>query len=216
MDYSSRARLVAALIALTAAVTLATHINIGLTRHPDRTLFVELWRTGRYFTILTTFMVVVLFARVAFSGRLTQGWAAGIALWTAIVSIVYHALLARELSGLRLYVDHGMHTVIPIAVALWWLAFAQTSALRYTHSAWWLLWPGLYMGYALLRGEIDGRHPYFFLDPPLIGWPKVLMWIPTLALVFWVSGLGLIWLGRRINRDRPDREDAARGDLQPR
>ncbi|MFW2541140.1 Pr6Pr family membrane protein [Primorskyibacter sp. 2E107] len=215
-EYSFQARLIAGVISFAALCALITHVNVGLTRHPERPLWIELWRIGRYFTILTTLLVAILFAKIALTGRLGQAWIAGITLWTAIVAIVYHVLLARDLSGLRWYVDQAMHSAIPLAVAAWWLGFAQTARLRYAHAAWWLAWPGVYMAYALLRGEIDGRHPYFFIDPPLIGWPKVLMWIPTLALLFWVSGLGVIWIGRRLSRARPDPEDAGGGDPLPR
>ncbi|WP_425098078.1 Pr6Pr family membrane protein [Tropicibacter sp. S64] len=214
--YPLHARVLAALIALLAAASVVMNSYLGLLRHPDGGVLAEAWRSGRYFTILTTSIVALTFARVALTGRLSQGWAGGIALWCAIVGIVYHALLARELSGLRLWIDHGMHTAVPLGVAAWWLAFAAKDALNYRHALYWLGWPGLYMAYALLRGEVDGRHPYFFLDPPLIGWPKVLMWIPTLALVFWLAGMGQIWIAKRLSRGRPDRADAGPSGLQPR
>lgn len=216
MRYTPQARAVALLIACLAAVTVGMNSALGLARHPDLGIFGEAWRSGRYFTTLTTTLVAVAFFRLALTGRLSQGWAAGIALWCAIVGIVYHALLARDLSGLRYWIDHGMHTAVPLAVASWWLAFGFKDALRFRHAAYWLGWPGLYMAYALLRGEIDGRHPYFFIDPPRIGWPNVLVWIGILALVFWLAGLAQVWLAQRFSRVRPHPEDSARGDLQPR
>ncbi|ETX26939.1 hypothetical protein RISW2_17440 [Roseivivax isoporae LMG 25204] len=194
------ARMSAALLALAAIATLVWHVQLGLDRNPGRTLAVELWRTGRYFTILTVALTGALFAAAALRGRMAAGMAGGLALWMAVVGIVYHVLLARELSGARLVVDQMMHTVLPIAVALWWVACADKAGLAARHALWWLAWPGLYCAYALGRGALDGRHPYFFLDPARIGWPQVALWIVALGGVFWIGGLGLVALARRIGR----------------
>ena len=199
---SRLARLTALAVALTALAALVLHVQVGLMRHPQRPLSVELWRVGRYFTILTVAMVALFFGRAALSGRVAAAWAAGVMLWTAIVATVYHTLLARELSGLRLLADHMLHSIVPALVVGWWLAFAPKAGLRPAHALWWLVWPALYAAYALIRGEIDNRHPYFFIDPPLIGWPRVLLWLGLLGAVFWLAGRALVWLAAR-RTDRP-------------
>ena len=213
---SPTARLLALAIALVAAGAVVLNSHLGLQRNPSNDWLAEAWRSGRYFTVLTTSMAALVFARVAVTGRLSPGWAGGITLWCAIVGIVYHALLARDLSGLRFWVDHAMHSAVPLAVAGWWLAFAPKEGLRWRHAAFWLGWPALYMAYALIRGEIDGRHPYFFLDPPRIGWAQVLIWIAALGLVFWLAGLGLVALGRRLSPARPRPADGGPAGPPPR
>lgn len=206
------ARITALCVAIVAVAALCLHINNGLNRVPDRTLFTELWRTGRYFTILTVAVVGFVFARIALTGRASASTSTAVALWILIVGVVYHALLARELTGLRFITDQLLHTVVPVLVVLWWLVFAPKSGLRAQHAVWWLIWPGLYATYALIRGEFDGRHPYFFLDPPLTGWPKTVMWVLVLGTVFWLGGRGMIWLGTRLSRaqDHPA-DDGPRG-----
>ncbi|CUH78390.1 Pr6Pr family membrane protein [Tropicibacter naphthalenivorans] len=199
---SMPARLSAACLAVLAWVTLVLYVQVGLDRRPDMTLAQELWRIGRYFTILTNALTAVTATAIAAGWRVNAVWATGLTLWMAIVGVVYHALLAREHEGLRWWTDQGLHTAIPLALLLWWAVFAPKAGLLWRHAALWLAWPGAYMAYALIRGEIDGRHPYFFIDPPLIGWPKVLMWIAILGGVFWLAGLGAVALGRWLNRDR--------------
>ncbi len=210
------ARLVAACLAVLAWVTLYYYIQVGLERRPHWTLWQELWRTGRYFTFLTNGLTAVTMTVVALGGRARPVWTTGLTLWMVIVGVVYHALLAREYTGLRWWTDQGLHTAIPFVLLLWWVAFAPKAGLMWRHSALWLAWPGAYMGYALTRGVIDGRHPYFFIDPPLIGWPKVGMWIGILGLAFWLAGLGAVALGQWLSRDRALPTDAALGGPRPR
>lgn len=213
---SPAARITAAAICLLALAALGLQLYVGLERNPARPVPVEIWRQARYFTNLTNLMIVVGFAAMALSGRARQGWCAALTLWILIVGVVYHALLARELSGLRWLSDAALHTGVPAAVTAWWLAFAPKSELRLMHSAQWLGWPALYLSYALLRGEIDGRHPYFFVDPPRIGWDGVGLWSLALGLAFWIGGLGVVALGRCLSRARPHREDGGPDGLRPR
>lgn len=213
---SRSARLFALLLALLCWVVLVTHVRLGLARAPEASLLQELWRTGRYFTILTNGLTAVTMAAVALGWRVPAVWAAGLTLWMAIVGIVYHALLALDFDGLRWWTDQGLHTAVPIALFLWWLAFAPRAGLAWRHALWWIGWPGLYMLYALIRGEIDGRHPYFFIDPPKIGWGPVLLWIVALGVVFWLAGLVLVALAKSLSRDRPRPEDAVPDGLPPR
>ena len=213
---SRNARITAALIAVLAWAVLVLHVQVGLERRPDWTVWQELWRTGRYFTVLTNALAAATLTAVAAGWRVPSGWAAGLTLWMVIVALVYHGLLARDFAGLRWWTDQGLHTAVPGALVLWWLAFAPKTGLRAIHALWWLVWPGLYMVYALVRGEVDGRHPYFFIDPPLIGWGQVLLWIAGLGLVFWLFGLGTVALARRLSSDRPRRAGDGHAGPQPR
>lgn len=213
---SSRARAAAAGVALCATAAYGLQMYDTLLRHPDRALWAELWRQARYFTYLTDLVVAAAFVRIAQTGSVTSGWAAGLTLWSVTVGAVYHGLLARDLDGLRWWADQGLHTLVPAAVAAWWAVFAPKADLHRSHPGRWLAWPGLYAVYALLRGEIDGRHPYFFLDPPLSGWAEVAMWCLILGVGFWVAGAGLVALGRRLSA-RPGRQgNAGPGGLRPR
>jgi hypothetical protein len=196
-------RLTAALIAALALGSLALQLHLGLERWPGRTLWVESWRMGRYFTVLTNLLLGLSCAAIALGWRARDSWLAGLVLWIGIVGIVYHALLARELEGLRRLADAGQHTVVPLLTLLWWMMFAPKRGLAPRHAVWWLSWPAIYVAYALVRGEIDGRHPYFFVEPPLIGWPAVGLWVLGLGAAFWSAGRALVALGQWLSRPSP-------------
>ena len=211
-----QARISAALIAALALAALGLQLYVGLERRPGRAVGDELWRMARYFTNLTTVLVFLRYLRIAAMGRASAAWTGAITLWALIVGMVYHGLLARDLAGLRLFADHLLHSAVPLAVALWWLAFAPKGSLGARHALWWLLWPALYAFYALGRGTFVDRYPYFFVDPTRLGWDGVALWLAGLGAVFWVAGLGLIALARLLTRDRPRPADAAPGGLRPR
>ncbi|WP_152451584.1 MULTISPECIES: Pr6Pr family membrane protein [unclassified Roseivivax] len=213
---TTHARIFAALIAVLAFAAVALQLYVGLERRPDRTVLEEMWRMARFFTILTTLIVVARYGRIAVLGRASAGWTGAITLWAVIVGAVYHGLLARDLVGLRMVADQLLHSAVPLAVALWWLVFGPKAALRAAHAAWWLLWPAIYAAYALWRGTFVDRYPYFFVDPTRQGWDGVALWLAGLGAVFWIAGLGLVALGRWLSRDRPRPDNAAPGDPRPR
>jgi hypothetical protein len=61
-----------------------------------------------------------------------------------------------------------------------------------------MIWPLVYVCYALGRGQFDGTYPYFFTNPDRIGWIGVAQWTVILAGSFFVAGLGLIAVARLI------------------
>lgn len=197
---SPPARAVAALIALATAVSLAAQfVAVGLD-HPEYSHGETLWRLARYFTILTNLMVAVTYAALALSGRVgSPVWLGGVTLWIVITGVVYHLLLAAtdtQDTAVSWYANIGLHSVVPGLVALWWLAAGPREGLGIHAALLWLLWPLLYVCYALLRGQIDGTYPYFFTDPTRIGWQGVGMWTLILAGAFFAAGLLQIALAR--------------------
>ncbi len=213
---TTTARITAAFIALLAFAAVALQLHVGLERRPDRTVTEEMWRMARYFTILTTLIVVARYGRIAALGRASAGWTGAITLWAVIVGAVYHGLLARDLTGLRMVADQLLHSAVPLAVALWWLAFAPKAGLRPAHAGWWVSWPAIYAIYGLWRGTFVDRYPYFFIDPGRLGWGGVALWLAGLGVVFWIAGLGLVALGRRLSRDRLRPDNAVPDDPRPR
>lgn len=202
MSLSPLSRACAALIALVAIASLGAQIVASQADHPDEALLATLWRLGRFFTILTNLMVAVTFAVLAVLGRVTSSvWLGGVALWIAIVGVVYHLLLASTdevTAGLDWWANTGLHTVVPTVAMLWWLTFAPRQGLSVTAALLWMLWPLVYVCYALGRGQIDGVYPYFFTNPDRIGWVGVGQWTAILAVSFFVAGLAQIALARLI------------------
>ena len=117
---------------------------------------VRLWDLLRYFTILTCCLVGVLMASEA-AGRRVGGWHA-----TALMSIVMVGACRffwhPRHQGIDWWPDFGFHAAIPVP-ALWSLG-PETAEPGCARSG----WRGRSLLYALVRGGLEGRYPYFFLD----------------------------------------------------
>ena len=158
----------------------------------------------RFFTILTNALVVGVFGYMALRGRrVGDRLAAGLVLWIGAVGLVYHMLLARmwDPQGLARWADQGLHTVVPLTVLAWWLAFAGRDRLHWADPLLWLLWPAGYLAYALVRGASDGIFPYPFLDPQYLSYAQLTWNVARLMEGFLVGGYILFGLTRLKRRD---------------
>ena len=200
MTLTPVARAFAALIAVMAAASLWAQFVTSQMQNPEEGVLTTLWRLGRFFTILTNLMVSVSLFSIAFRGRVASAiWIGGVTLWIAITGVVYHLLLSGtdgDKAGIGWWANFGVHTSVPIAVVLWWLAFGPRGGLGVKAALLWMLWPLVYVCYALGRGQLDGRYPYFFTNPDTIGWIGVAQWTAILAGSFFVAGIVLIAVAR--------------------
>ncbi|WP_417268933.1 Pr6Pr family membrane protein [Celeribacter sp.] len=174
----------------------------------------------KFFTLWTNVLVMGLFARIAWTRRLPHdGWLAATTLWLLIVMTVWHVLLGNDTppTGLDWISDTLFHSVAPVALALWWVAFAPKVRLGWHHAALWLLWPLIYLVYAVTRGLFTGFYPYFFIDLEALGWGGLLGWAGKFLIAFYLAGLLIVAMGKLINRlNRSRREVSAPDGPQPR
>lgn len=198
----SMGRIFAGAVALAALVTVATRVNLNMAEH-DRTAPEALWAIMRFFTLWTNTLVGLVMGWIALGRRVPVSFLSCLMMAMILVSGVYYGLLFKPgaNTGLDHVVDVMLHTVIPLATAVYWLVFPDKSGLRYGDTPWWQLYPIIYCVYALVRGLADGTYPYGFINPDLNGWMIVGRNIVLLALVFVACGLGLVALGRRLSRD---------------
>jgi len=159
----------------------------------------KLWYLAGFFTILTNLLVAAHMFAIARGWRIGASRAAGLVVSIVMVGIVYHAVLARLWApqGLAWWADQGLHTAVPLATALWWLAFAPKD-VGWRDVPVWLIWPLAYCGYALVRGVATGFWPDPFLNVDTLGWGMVAVNIVALVLVFAALGAGVVALARRV------------------
>jgi hypothetical protein len=165
-----------------------------------------LWHQFKYFTLWTNVLIMVLFARMACTRQLMHdGWLAALTLWLLIVMAVFHLLLGNDepQRGFSLVSDTLFHTINPILLAVFWLVLAPKSQLHWRHAAIWLLWPLLYLVYAVTRGLFTADYPYFFVDLDVLGWAGLLGWAVKFLIAFYVMGILVIGIGKLIRRIRP-------------
>lgn len=195
-----RARcLSASLLTLAVLVTLVLRIRLNMAAN-GYGVGDALWAQLRYFTIWTNGMIGVATLAVALGLRVPQTIPAALLLAIAAVGLVYHTLLGGVHQGLDWWVDHMLHTVIPLGFAAHWLALEPKDRIGWRDLPVWLAWPGVYCGYALLRGAVEGRYPYFFLDPGKQGLTGIALWILALLAAFALGGALIVLTARAMVR----------------
>lgn len=192
------ARLTAALIAALAALGVAWQFHLDGTVADPLPWLARGWNMLRYFTIITNLLVALTLARAALGRRVSPNLAATITLSIVMVGVVYRLLLApaEPKPAPDFYPDFLMHVAVPVLVPLWWAAFADRN-LSLKGLVTWLSLPAAYQIYALIRGALTGRYPYFFLDLQKSGPSVVLIYSLSLIAAFALAGL-LLYLVSRI------------------
>lgn len=193
-------RSTALVIALAAVIGLALQFeaSVGLVGSPVGASWVML----RYFTVIANLLVAVAFGVTA-SGRVeSPRMLGGVTVAMLLVGIVYGVLLDGlvSLSGGAWTADLILHRIVPVLVLLYWLMLAPRGGLAWKDPFVWVLLPIGYFGYALVRGTIERRYAYPFLDYPRIGWGVVLAHAAVMAAGFLAVGFGMVWLDRRLAR----------------
>jgi len=163
-----------------------------------------------YFTILTNILVAaVLTAAARHDGAATSSFwlrpwvSSGVAASIILVSVAYSLLLRNTWNpqGVQWVVNELLHDIMPpVFVAFWWWCVPK-GTLRARHVLAWMIYPILYFGYCLLRGNSIGVYPYPFIDVGTLGYERVIINALVILLGFVVISLAVVgvdrWQGRR-------------------
>ncbi len=166
----------------------------------------SLWRLTGYFTILTNGLIAISMGLIAASHKGPKVFPnhalAALTFYITTMGLIYHLLLSagRNLSGLNLIGDLGVHYVVPAFTLIWWLFFADKDDVKFNHAVIWLAWPLLYTSAALLRGRFEGWYPYFFLDVGKYGLGQIGLNVLGLGLGFLAMGLLFVLLSKGLHR----------------
>jgi len=200
---SKSARTAAGFISLIAWTGLV--IQLRATFGQTGSVFQSLWTILLYFTVLTNFLVAIVMAGIAFgirafrSATLLGGSTLAIILVGVTYSLLLHGLL--HLSGGAKLANIIMHYVVPVLVPLYWLVFSPKGELKRRDPLLWSIFPLAYLPYALVRGAIEKKYPYPFIDLAKLGWPDTLLNATAIAIGFLVAAFAMlaldIWWGRR-------------------
>lgn len=92
------------------------------------------------------------------------------ALYMTITGIVYATLLSGEDIGLLLpWINILLHYAMPLAVLADWTYQPPRTKLSIRQLPYWLIFPGLFLIYTLVRGSFVHWYPYPFLNPDKVG-----------------------------------------------
>jgi hypothetical protein len=197
-------RMYAALGAVLGWFALALQLYLMLVQAPAALLGVVITYFS-FFTILTNFLVALVFTAAAIHPRARWGQIplrpsvqAGTAVYIAIVGIVYQLLL-RHLwnpQGAQWVADVLLHSIIPLGYVLYWWLFAPRDELNWKNAIGWLVYPGAYLLYTLARGAVSALYPYPFVDVNTLGYGGVLARAAVLMMVFLGMGLLIVAISR--------------------
>lgn len=162
-----------------------------------------------FFTIVTNLLVAVAVTAWAWTPGEPETASArrprvatALAAYISIVGLIY-SLLLRNLwqpTGLQKIADVLLHDAVPIAYVVYWLAFVPKGRLAWRDVLPWLLYPLGYALYSGVRGALVGSYPYPFIDIGALGYPRVLLNVALLTLLFCGVGLAFIAIDRTMGR----------------
>jgi hypothetical protein len=178
-----------------AALALQFHLLVG------KIGGLAVWRFLGYFTILTNILVAVTLTSAALRrGRGAARFELAVATAVAIVGIVYSLLLRQiwDPQGADKLADALLHDVAP-ALCVVWFGLAPRRRLGWVDGAAALIFPLLYVLYALARGAADGWYAYWFLDPRQLGAAQMALNIAGLTLAFLAVAAVLAFVSNRLN-----------------
>lgn len=160
------------------------------------------WRLVFYFTILTNLVLAALFGLLAINPKPRPRLLAGATAAIILVGLVYWALLegVADLDGASPLGNFLLHKAVPVLAFAYWLLFAPKGKLRWRDPLFWAAYPLAYLGYALFRGEAEGRYPYPFIDLGLHGWNGVMVNSAAILAAFIVGGLAFVMADRVLAR----------------
>lgn len=161
-----------------------------------------------YFTILTNLIVAIYFIclilpagnRPALIG--TPGTLTAITCYITMVGLIYQVVL-RPLwhpEGPQWLVNELLHTVIPLAVILFWYFYKDLPPLPFRKIGGWLVYPLLYLIYILIRGNYSQFYPYPFVDVSALGMSKVLLNAGLILVLFILISALFIFINSRSSR----------------
>ena len=163
---------------------LQFYISVPLNISLGRTFAGAIIQILSYFTVLTNILVALAYAYILltpnskadkfFSRTATL---TAIAVYITIVGCIYNLILSSQWNpqGLFKMADILLHTISPVMFIIFWLVFVVKEKLRWVLVIKWLWFPFFYLVYSLIRGQILGIYPYFFMDIGVLGYKQSLI-----------------------------------------
>ncbi|KRP53746.1 Pr6Pr family membrane protein [Pseudomonas trivialis] len=196
-----------------AAAALAGWLGLAIQQY---LIFQSRWETGAsllgglvnffsFFTVLTNTLAVVVLSyalvpRDSWGKRLflAPAVSSGVAVSIVFVSLAYNLLL-RHLwtpEGFQFIADELLHDVMPLLFFVYWWRCVPKSTLRCAHIAGWVIYPLVYFGYVLLRGDLLGQYQYPFIDVGTLGYPQVFVNAAGILVGFVLVALVMVGLDK--------------------
>jgi hypothetical protein len=120
-----------------------------------------------------------------------------------VTFVVFHVVLSRllDLDTWSEAANQLLHTVVPVLALTGWVAFGPRGLTSARVAKLSVLFPLLYMAFALIRGPLNSDwYPYPFADAKTLGYFRVLVNAAWIMLLFAALAAGATALDRRLRR----------------
>jgi hypothetical protein len=129
----------------------------------------------------------------------------GLTVYIILASLSYILFLAPDhnATGLLAIINTIHRYLIPVIFTIDYFA-TFTRDLQWRSALEWVVFPMLYIAYAILLGADSGSYMYFFLDlnDPTIGLTGFIISFVILVALFWVVGILIILYNKRFMQPR--------------
>jgi len=171
--YSAKEKIFRILAFLFGLTTLIIQFAIMMKNATGVEIITRIVRFFSFMTILTNILVALTYIMPLLSPSSKAGkfftkpnTQSALLVYIIIVCLGYHFLLAKiwNPQGLQYWVDKSLHYAVPAIYLLFYLIFVTKGTLAFNNIYKWLLYPFVYLVYAITRGLITNDYPYPFLD----------------------------------------------------
>lgn len=107
--------------------------------------------------------------------------------YMTVTYLVFAVLLRdmqEELQTHVAWVDSVFHRLAPVVLMVGWLVDPPRRPISFRRSLLWLSFPVAWVIFTMIRGAVDGRYPYPFLDPANGGYGTVAAYIAAITVLF--------------------------------
>ena len=132
----------------------------------------------KYYTMQTNLFVAIWLTLAAFAflfptlqEKLTGFLRGAITLYITITFLVFAIMLSSiyHPTGIDAFTNISSHYIVPILFIIDWLLTEKETEYKWLLLAYWIIYPILYLIFAIIHGTIYGNYLYFFLDISELG-----------------------------------------------
>ncbi|MBG9377753.1 Pr6Pr family membrane protein [Panacibacter sp. DH6] len=171
--YSGKEKAIRIFLFVISFITIVAQFWLTVTAAGTEPMLTRIVRFFSFMTILTNILVALAYvlplaAPSSKAGRFfaKPNTQSAILVYIIVVCLGYHFLLANvwKPEGLQYWVDKSLHYLVPFLYLLFYLVFVVKGTLAFNNVYRWLIYPTVYLVYAMTRGAITGDYPYPFLN----------------------------------------------------
>lgn len=191
--YSGKEKAIRIFLFIISFVTIVAQFWITVTVANAEPMLTRIVRFFSFMTILTNILVALTYILPLLSPTSKAGkffakpnTQSAILVYIMVVCLGYHFLLANvwKPEGLQYWVDKSLHYLVPLLYLLFYLFFVVKGTLVFNNVFKWLIYPTVYLIYAMVRGAVTGDYPYPFLNLNTHPASKVYSVITVLFVVY--------------------------------